>query len=1055
MFYKGEVWIAANMHATERDVQFTVLHEVAGHFGLQGLFGDALAPLMQRIYDTNPDIRIAAQAKIDAYAEHGKVLTIAKGVEEVLADRAASESLDGVSGWKLLAAAIRNLLRKLGFSLAMSDADVSGVLAAARGHLEKQTAVQKAEEPPMFRLDTDGLVGAAVQKVYDSVKTSDRLTWLNKRVNTQFHKAETIPEFRPVFVAVQRYIQDVSAFAHEAADLAGEDVLPRLGKLNEVFKNATRTFQIDRDLKATSHAIFGATLAETLPTDDQLRAGVTLKAKDEAGEIGDITIPPMSDKQIEYFHHVRDAINLSLDHVAVSEMAKMLKGEGLDSIIARARDDAGHGFAMFSEAITRQIDALKSAGNVKEAERKEALLQQLSDEQQSRIQKLKNEAYAPLMRFGRYTVRVETLRSPNADGKLTTLFYGMFESRADMNKMVRDMKEQYPEAVVTPGTLDTESWKMFRGLSLDSMVAFAQAAGLSEYKTVQEFLKTAASSRSALKRLIQRKGIQGYDEDVRRVLAAFITSQSRLASGNYHFGEMTRAHSAIPDELGTVKADAAQLISYVQNPNEEAQALRSMLFVNFIGGSIASALTNLTQPVMMTLPYLSQFSDPIAAGKALTSSLSIASGGVATGPLGDAMARAAKEGITEPQELHQLYAESIRGFGSNIWLRKGIRVWGSMFAVAESFNRRITFAAAFNMAIQEGALAKINAIRESQNRPAFADPFEFAANAVDDTQGIYNKGNRPNWARGAVGATLFTFKQFTIAYLEFLSRLPAREKALAGSILFLAAGLQGAPGADDLENLIDTIGQLMGYNTNSKEYLRRKAVQVIGESAGSLLTHGVSAVPGVPFDIQGRLGVQQLIPLSGVFKRSETDKSQQIANAIGPMGGLYQQAQRGVESLESGQLDRMFQQGTPRAVQAMLQGIDMWQTGVYRDHKGQKVMDVSKTDAFIKMTGIQPQDVAHAQRVESDIRQDINLHNTVEASIANKWAAGIVNNDPDSVRAAVQEMLTWNLKNQDSPVILNPVQIRQRVQAAILDQATRTIKSTPKEMRSGVIQELR
>mgnify|MGYP001551742199 CR=1 FL=1 len=52
--------------------------------------------------------------------------------------------------------------------------------------------------------------------------------------------------------------------------------------------------------------------------------------------------------------------------------------------------------------------------------------------------------------------------------------------------------------------------------------------------------------------------------------------------------------------------------------------------------------------------------------------------------LAEALDRAAREGITDPQELHQLYAESIRGLGSNLTLRKGLKVWGSMFSLAET-----------------------------------------------------------------------------------------------------------------------------------------------------------------------------------------------------------------------------------------------------------------------------------------------------------------------------------------------------------------------------------
>ena len=76
--------------------------------------------------------------------------------------------------------------------------------------------------------------------------------------------------------------------------------------------------------------------------------------------------------------------------------------------------------------------------------------------------------------------------------------------------------------------------------------------------------------------------------------------------------------------------------------------------------------------------------------------------------------------------------------------------------------------------------------------------------AVQETQFVYNRGNRANWARG-IGAVAFTFKQFSISYVELLARMPWRQRALMIALLVAAAGLEGLPFAEDLEDLIDTI----------------------------------------------------------------------------------------------------------------------------------------------------------------------------------------------------------------------------------------------------------
>ena len=86
-----------------------------------------------------------------------------------------------------------------------------------------------------------------------------------------------------------------------------------------------------------------------------------------------------------------------------------------------------------------------------------------------------------------------------------------------------------------------------------------------------------------------------------RVLATFLTSNARATAANYHFGDMFRAASEIPKEKGDVKDEAIKLIDYIQNPGDEAASLRGLLFMHFLGGSVASAMVNMTQTFTMTL----------------------------------------------------------------------------------------------------------------------------------------------------------------------------------------------------------------------------------------------------------------------------------------------------------------------------------------------------------------------------------------------------------------------------------------------------------------------
>ncbi|MGL5002143.1 MAG: PLxRFG domain-containing protein, partial [Casimicrobium sp.] len=458
----------------------------------------------------------------------------------------------------------------------------------------------------------------------------------------------------------------------------------------------------------------------------------------------------------------------------------------------------------------------------------------------------------------------------------------------------------------------------YAGMEPETLELFAEMSGAEATPAFQQYLKMTKSNRSAMKRLIERKGVAGFDDDVTRTLAAFITSNARAASKNLHYGEMIEAAGMIPREKGDVVDEAVKLVKFVQNPEEEAPRLRGLLFVQYIGGSVASALVNMTQPITMTYPYLAQFGAAEAA-KQLSNAMKLAAtGNVVDQQLKAALSRGEAEGIVSPQEIFQLEAEASRNFGNHPWVRKALFTWGSLFSLAEQFNRRASFIAAYNIATARGEI----------------DPYALAVKAVVETQGIYNRANRPNWARGAIGATLFTFKQFSISYLEFLKRLPMRERGIALGVLLLTAGLQGLPGADDLDDVIDSIGQGFGFNTNSKLWKTEAIAQLLGRDAAEFVMRGGSAIPGFPIDVAGRMGLGNLVPGTGVLLQSKTNKSDEIMEAFGAAGGLVKDALKG----------EFF----PLAVRNIAKASDMYATGMYRDQQGRKVVDVSGYDAAMK-----------------------------------------------------------------------------------------------------------
>ena len=412
-----------------------------------------------------------------------------------------------------------------------------------------------------------------------------------------------------------------------------------------------------------------------------------------------------------------------------------------------------------------------------------------------------------------------------------------------------------------------------------------------------------------------------------------------------------------------------------------------------------------------------------------------------------ALKKGEEQGVVAPHEVHMLHAESMRNLGANLHVRRLLTFWGSLFAAAEAFNRRITFIAAYRIA-------------QARNE---ADPYAFAVKAVEETQGVYNRGNKPNWARGAIGSTLFTFKQFSVGYLEFLARLPARQKAAALAILFLVAGMEGLPFAEDLEDIIDTIAQALGYSFNTKKAMRRFLSEHLGQHGAQFVLHGASHLPGVPIDVQGRLGLGNLIPGSSVAKFS-ADSSKEALEALGVIGSAAKSVGTGVAALahgDFGEATKALPILGSTAVQNIRQAVDMWQTGMYRTGKGGKRIDVDKTDAVMKGIGFMPQAAAQEGKLYGERMQDVNLQKKVESDIAGRWAKArfdyiIAKDDRQRAEAekdiekARKDLATWNEKNPGLRVVITPHQIQGRVRDLRTERLDLQQRRAPREIRGSL-----
>lgn len=946
-----------------------------------------------------------------------------------------------------------------------------------------------------------GIKTRALDEINKTMTHPGKVSLWDKTVGTMRHLAERNPAFKPVFEAAQRFIEDVSLMANDAADFAPR-LIPRVDSWRDIVGKDRKKPISAADNKAVAAPLFEGTLMWGRDTDgtpmrvtdlekkyekldtqkkarmlvatgklkesvlkawqglpiQQYESAVNTRFQSQILKAGVVwkdselqSIFGATAEQISLYKEARKAIDRSIDMTTRADMLRALGDEYADMREQVLEAKSLHDVML---ALTDRLQE-DARANPDDNDRLTTLNNLVVTRYEKATELMRN-GYAPLSRFGKYTVDV-------VDAEGERQYFGMFETKRESNEMYAKMREEFPGGKVTQGTMSAEAYKLFAGITPESMELFGNMLGLdsegneAKDKAFQTYLALAKNNHSALKRLIHRKGIAGYSEDVGRVLASFVYSNARQAAGGLNAGTLETAIEKIPKGQGELKDVAMGLRSYIQDPQEEGQAVRGMLFAQYLGGSIASAIVNMTQPFTVTTPWLSQYGGMAAASKQLARAIKDMTAGKYEAGLAEALKRAEDDGVVSPQEIHMLMAQA-RGAGAlrvgdgtkmgdakakvgNLWEKVKVG-WGQPFALAEQFNRRLTFIAAYRTAVE-------------QKMP---NPAAFAERAVLETQFLYSKSNKPKWARGAIGGTLFTFKTYSVSYLELMQRMwtqggPEGKRAVGWAIamLMLVGGAGGLPFMEDAEDLIDGAGQLMGYNVSAAQWRQELMREVLGNELADFMEHGLSGLPGAPIDVSGRLGMGNLIPGTGLFLTKQ-GRERDLLEVVGPAGDLISRGFTGARKALTGDLAGAALEISPLAVRNADKGVDMAISGIYKDTKGYKVIDTTLDEAIAKAIGFQPRTVAEVQEANSFMQRSKSFYVQTSSEIKAQWAKALFEKDEAALERVRERLADWNDNNPEQRITIKMPDIWKRVREMGKDRTQRIAETAPKALREQMRQ---
>lgn len=840
---------------------------------------------------------------------------------------------------------------------------------------------------------------------------------IRRNIATPQHVAITHADYKKFWDLVQQRINYTN---YEAANAVG--LVP------EILDKRLIIGQNKKDIEAVSKVIFDGTMNDIVYGDTELtRKGLT-------------------DKQIDLYRRVRQAIDESVEKMAIDVLANSAKGTGLVSLdeilrIKEAVVATGGNVHTFNtamqQAVNAKIQAMQQAGVIDavKAAKLTTMFGEVAKQMDSvadRVISLQDEGYAPLMRFGSYAVAVN-------DSKGDLVLYELYETKREQQKALHDLKKNpdYAGMTFNQNVLNPGDYQQFtnKGLTPETVMLFANELGLSSDEANQAYLKVAIAQQSALKRLIHRKKVAGFSEDLPRVLSAFVMSNARHSSRMLYNGDIQKAQQAIKD--GDLRGEAQNLFENMENPAEEFASFRSMMFHWNMGFSPAFGLLNMTQPFIQTIPQLTIYDGVIGAHKSVLNGIRKA---MASQVLEDAkglgIAKNAKDFVdTIPSYMRDDYIRMTKEGHldpQNVWLLQGLergkagvasgalgmvgQAAGYISEATETINRRATMYAALEIAHKLGA-AKLKA-------KGFDSAYDFAVTTIQQTQGVYNKGNRSGLARSTgpaskFGAVIMMYKQFSINLIEQQIRMGQQKqgKALATAWVYqwLLAGAAGLIAADDLKDIIETIAFKFGYALNTDRKMQEFFIDTFGKEQGNdfyqMFNYGVLSSVS-PIDFHGRSSAGNIIPATGLLHPSKAgDQKTEATEALGVganwIGSMFDAG----KLMMNGQFRDAMVTAAPRYIRDSVQAYEIATTGSMRDKNGRKVMDMTQGDAVAKALQFNPKSNAQRGRESMLNWQDKKLIENVKGDFTVKLAEAMASKDQAAQDKVIADIDKWNAKN--------------------------------------------
>ena len=674
--------------------------------------------------------------------------------------------------------------------------------------------------------------------------------------------------------------------------------------------------------------------------------------------------------------------------------------------------------------------------------------------------------YFPLFRKGDYWLRF-SVKDQKTGGYVDNVM--AFESLGERRRFIANDLKNEDVAKLKDGRLDIQEFSRFGDVDINNLPPTSQFREMIkllkesnvEEKVLNQVFKAYLDmfpTNSVMQQFRKRKGTAGYKDDV---IGNFIDVGTRMALNVAQFSSskaideaMKAARAAAGGGTGTEteKAIMGSLTDrerYLKSPMQKTGFDRFAAWAGlnsyryFILGNISSAVVNLTQPFLTTLPILGGRYGIEAAVRAMnearrmywkggsdsnTESISPFTGRVMTD-----FTFGGDKAASLPERFKKLYRAAVlagairRSTGQDLMDMRSDGVkdpnnpfgivhrvntsLGWVFQNSERANREITLLAAFNL-----ELKRLVAKGVSQSK-AEEMATEGAIRTVEEANGSAMAETGPQFFQQGFGKLIGTFKRFALSQIYLVSKLATKslvgaskeEKRIAAKQLgyiygnaFIFAGAKGLPFFGAVNLFSSMIAGLFGDDEPfdlEEAILRGPGNWFLRGPLGAATNEDIGSRTGFA-DLLWRDDPKRLADLGPMTYMLEM--------AGGPIMGVGKNVQSGYDLIRQGQVGRGIETMSPAMLRNILKTARYAVNGVENRNGVKLVDDPNAYNLVMQLVGFNRNDLADVYARNSIMKTLERKDSERRANLLDRYDYARQEHDYDEMSDLKEEMREYS-----------------------------------------------